>query len=114
MTPTEAAEKIRNSGAVLEEWAYCPALAEPIITQCVKDQTAEKDKEIARHKYEASRRVAREVRGGGVMKKQNCLVCPKCGHITITNSAYTTCDSCNTFFYASQSVRAPNDTKRSN
>jgi len=35
--------------------------------------------------------------------KLNELVCPCCGLKCMTDAAYTTCASCNNFFYASQS-----------
>lgn len=36
--------------------------------------------------------------------KLNELVCPTCGLKCLTEASYTTCDSCQTFFYASQSA----------
>jgi hypothetical protein len=36
--------------------------------------------------------------------KLNELVCPRCGQKCWVNSAYTTCDRCQTFFYASQQI----------
>jgi hypothetical protein len=35
--------------------------------------------------------------------KLNELICPTCGLKCMTDAAYTTCDSCQTTFYASQS-----------
>lgn len=35
--------------------------------------------------------------------KLNELVCPKCGLRCFVDAAYTTCDSCQTVFYANQS-----------
>lgn len=35
--------------------------------------------------------------------KLNELVCPSCGLKCMTDASYTTCASCNTFFYANQS-----------
>jgi len=35
--------------------------------------------------------------------KLNELVCPTCGLKCMTDASHTTCDSCMTFFYASQS-----------
>lgn len=35
--------------------------------------------------------------------KLNELVCPSCGLKCLVDASYTTCASCNTFFYASQS-----------
>lgn len=35
--------------------------------------------------------------------KLNELVCPSCGLKCMTDATYTTCDSCNTLFYANQS-----------
>lgn len=37
------------------------------------------------------------------MSKQNHFMCPNCGHDFYDDGAYTTCDACQTFFYASQS-----------
>lgn len=37
--------------------------------------------------------------------KVNRMICPTCHHVFYTTSAYGTCDSCNTFFYAIQSLR---------
>jgi hypothetical protein len=36
--------------------------------------------------------------------KINHFVCPQCGHNFYSDCAYATCDSCQTFFYASQSA----------
>jgi hypothetical protein len=35
--------------------------------------------------------------------KLNELVCPSCGLKCMVSASYTTCASCNTFFYANQS-----------
>lgn len=35
--------------------------------------------------------------------KVNHFVCPNCGHDCYDTCAYTTCDACQCFFYASQS-----------
>ena len=37
------------------------------------------------------------------MIKLNHFICPRCGHDFYDTGAYTTCDACHTFFYASQS-----------
>ena len=37
--------------------------------------------------------------------KLNRMICPNCGHETLTDCAYTCCDSCQTMFYAAQSAR---------
>lgn len=42
--------------------------------------------------------------------KLNELVCPSCGLKCLVDTAYTTCASCNTFFYACQSRSVDNPT----
>lgn len=37
-------------------------------------------------------------------EKINQLVCPTCGLVCYTRCAYTTCDGCQTMFYASESA----------
>jgi hypothetical protein len=34
----------------------------------------------------------------------NQIICPGCGHVMLTDAAYTTCDGCQLFFYASNSA----------
>lgn len=38
------------------------------------------------------------------MSQLNHFICPKCGHDFYNKCAYATCDACNTFFYAAQSL----------
>jgi hypothetical protein len=40
--------------------------------------------------------------------KLNELVCPTCGLRCLTDASYTTCASCNAFFYANQSRSVDN------
>ena len=35
--------------------------------------------------------------------KSNHFICPTCGHDFYDSSAYSTCDACQTFFYAASS-----------
>ena len=42
--------------------------------------------------------------------KLNELVCPTCGLKCLTDETYTTCASCNTYYYASQSRSVDNPT----
>lgn len=37
--------------------------------------------------------------------KLNRMICPTCGHESLTDCAYTRCDSCGVTFYANQSGR---------
>jgi hypothetical protein len=36
--------------------------------------------------------------------KPNQMICPGCGHVTLTDAAYVTCDACQRFFYAASSA----------
>lgn len=38
------------------------------------------------------------------MSNFNHFICPTCGHDFFANGAYATCDACQTFFYAAQSL----------
>ena len=40
--------------------------------------------------------------------KLNRMICPRCGHESWTDCTYISCDSCQTVFYAAESLdRAP-------
>lgn len=39
-----------------------------------------------------------------MMAKLNEFICPTCGHRWFEDSAYGTCDACQTFFYLSQII----------
>lgn len=47
------------------------------------------------------------------MSKLNHMICPNCGHDFYTESAYATCDGCQTMFYAAQSLTVTSNRARS-
>jgi hypothetical protein len=48
--------------------------------------------------------VTRALSGSGGSMTLNKMVCPTCNHEFYTEDAYGTCQACQTFFYAAQSV----------